>query len=78
MATTKAMTIDQLYTILGKLRRAGLGNKRILLSDDDEGNGYHEMFFGVTPPSEDMFYFGSELPFGVTLEDAMKNYVIVG
>lgn len=78
MEKINALTIDQLYGILTKLRNAGLGGKHILLSNDDEGNGYHEMFYGVTPPSKDMFYFGDELPFGVSPEEALKNYVILG
>jgi len=77
MAKISAMTVDELFALLLKAHKAGLGGKHILLSDDDEGNGYHELFFGLTPPEEGMFdYCG--LPFGLSEKEVMEKYVILG
>lgn len=77
----EAITVKQMYAALRDTVNAGLGDKKILLSNDDEGNGYHECFFAVTT---DVKSFGfqdghaPELPFNVSPEDAEKNYVIIG
>ena len=42
----KAITVDELYRALAIARKYGFGDKKILLSNDDEGNGYHECFQG--------------------------------
>lgn len=78
----KTITVDELYKALAQARKAGMGSKKIMLSNDDEGNGYHECFFSVTT---DLTEFGfdkgwgsSMLPYGVSPEDAVNNYVIIG
>ena len=78
----QALTIDELYRDLAKLRKAGFGSKKILISQDDEGNGYHELFYSV---NTDVKSFGFNerwavcmLPYGVSPEDAENNYVIIG
>lgn len=73
----KAITLKQLYAEIGKAIKNGKGEKRILLSGDDEGNTYHEMFFSVSEVEGNIGY-DYQLPFGVTLDDAKKNYVILG
>lgn len=73
----KTMTIDSLYAALATARKNGMGAKKILLSNDDEGNGFHECFFAVSPMSKDFLFPGS-LPYGVTEEDALNDYVILG
>lgn len=77
MATIKALTVDQLLAHLVQAHKAGLGGKHILLSDDDEGNGYHELFFGFTPPEKGMFDYGG-LPYGLSEKEVLKNYIILG
>lgn len=76
------ITVDELYNALGQARKAGFGSKKILLSNDDEGNGYHECFFTI---STDVKSFGlgegwavGMLPYGVSPEDAENDYVIIG
>lgn len=76
------ITVDELYKALGQARKAGFGSKKILLSNDDEGNGYHECFYTV---STDVKSFGFDnvwaagmLPYGVSPEDAENDYVIIG
>lgn len=76
----KAVTVDELYKALAQVRKAGMGSKKIMLSNDDEGNGYHECFFVVTTDMKG-FGFGKRaymLPYGVSAEDAENDYVIIG
>lgn len=49
----KQMTVEELFVLCGKELVKGNGKKNIVLSDDNEGNGYHGMFFGFTPVDED-------------------------
>ena len=75
MATeNKSITVIQLYEACLAEIRKGNANRHILLSGDDEGNWYHEMFFLFTPTKgEDIEY---ALP--VSVEDFDKNYLILG
>lgn len=81
MAQEKGITIEQLYNECAKQMKAGNGKRHILLSGDDEGNSYHEMFYGFTACKE--FDFSDPcmdgcLPFGVTPEQADKEYIVLG
>lgn len=38
-------TVKQLYEELGELIKAGHGDRALVISDDNEGNGYHGMFY---------------------------------
>ncbi len=70
----KALTVDELYSILRCERIKGNGEKKILLTTDDEGNGCHELFFGISPiDGFDYMY----MPFGVTREN-INEYVLLG
>ena len=76
------ITVDELYKALGQARKDGFGKKKILLSNDDEGNGYHECFFTISTEME-KFGFGEGwaagmLPYGVSPEEAVRDYVIIG
>lgn len=74
-----AITIDKLYTMLKEARSKGLGKKKIMISSDDEGNEYHELFFGITENVKDVFAgrYAPFLPYGVT-KDNINDYVILG
>jgi len=76
----KALTVNQLYAIFQEAKHKGLGNKKIMVSSDDEGNEYHELFFGITENVADVFsgQYGPFTPQGVTVEQAIKDYVILG
>lgn len=53
------ITVNTLYEYCKNAIKNGHGNKNIVLSDDNEGNGYHGMFFGFTPIdeyTEDLIY----------------------
>ena len=71
-----ALTVDELYKELAIARKNGDGKKKILLSNDDEGNGYHLMFYSVSPAKENITY-KYELPCSVKMEE-LDNYVIIG
>lgn len=73
----KTVTIAELYQILAAQVKAGNGSKKILLSSDDEGNNYHEMFYHLTPV-DDAVSEEHQLPYGVTMEVARKEYVVLG
>lgn len=75
----EALTINELYAALTEARKNGLGNKKIMISSDDEGNEYHELFYSVTTNVEEMFSgdYPPIPPLGVT-KDNLKDYVIIG
>lgn len=47
------ITVKELLEICKQAVRAGHGEKHIVISDDNEGNGYHGLFYGFTPLTED-------------------------
>lgn len=78
--SSKVITVDMLQRMCKEMSKMGLGDKKILISNDDEGNGYHELFFTFTQTDKvltdhDAAYI---LPFGVDYEEAVKNYIILG
>ena len=48
----KQMTVEDLFILCGKELDKGNGKKNIVLSDDNEGNGFHGMFYGFTEIDE--------------------------
>ena len=44
----KQITVADLYEICKRRIKEGHGDKNIVISDDNEGNGYHGMFYGFT------------------------------
>ena len=79
MAKEMGITIMQLYAECVKQINAGNGNRRIMISGDDEGNSYHELFYGFSPEL-DFSQPGMEmlLPYGVTAEEVNRNYIVLG
>ena len=73
----KAITVEQLHVACGMLIRKGMGKRHILVTDDDEGNGYNELFCGFSPVT-DTFPDESILPYGVTQDVAEKEYITLG
>ncbi len=43
------LTVEDLFEMCKHEIQKGNGNKHIVISDDNEGNGYHGMFYGFTP-----------------------------
>lgn len=81
--TVKALTINDLAKLCKEQIKKGNGNKKIVISSDDEGNEYHELFFGFTPTQEEgnpLNYFETacvNLPYGVSQKE-IKDYIILG
>lgn len=46
------ITVNELKKLCDFEIVKGNGNKKILISQDDEGNGYHYLFFAFTPVEE--------------------------
>ena len=44
----KTVTVERLLELCKEQIAKGNGKKEILLSNDDEGNGYHECFYEFT------------------------------
>lgn len=48
----KPLTIKQLKKFIDDEIKKGNGDKVIMISDDDEGNGYHYLWYALTPAEE--------------------------
>ena len=48
------ITVEMLFKLCMKAMNNGHGKKNIVISDDNEGNGYHGLFYGFTPVDEEM------------------------
>lgn len=57
----KPLTVKELYNECEKQIEKGNGNKVIMLSDDDEGNGYHYCWYAFSEAKD------------ILIEDYMLN-----
>lgn len=64
------LTVDQLLAECQKAQKAGLGKQYVLLSNDEEGNGYHECYFGIQNASETADGC-CDVPFDLPLENCV-------
>lgn len=48
----KPITVKELYNACKDQIKKGNGDKVIMISDDDEGNGYHYMWYSFTTMEE--------------------------
>ena len=48
----KQITVKELYKLCKEEIDNGKGNRMIVISDDNEGNGYHGMFYGFVDAEE--------------------------
>lgn len=67
------LTVEMLYELCKEELKKGNGNKKIVVSDDNEGNGYHGMFYGFTPSWE-----GMEGDIYDSQETDVKNLIVLG
>ena len=75
----KVATINDLLNECKKQKAKGNGNKKILISNDDEGNGFHQLFYGFTPIINKDGKNMLENCHGTTPCDIdVKNYIILG
>ena len=64
------MTIDELIEEAIKAKKQFGGNKYILVSDDEEGNGYHECYF-TFGDAKDLAGCYCNIPGDLELEDCV-------
>lgn len=50
----ESITVNILRMLCDDAIKRGYGNKTVLISCDDEGNGYHTLFFGFTTNKEEI------------------------
>ena len=53
------MTVKELMKACKEQIAKGNGDKIVLLSDDEEGNGYHEMYYAFTEDVASLDLWGS-------------------
>lgn len=44
----KQLTLKELLNLIALAIKEGNGDKKVIISNDNEGNGYHGLFYGVT------------------------------
>lgn len=52
MATNKPLTVKELAKLCQEEIKRGNGDCSIMISNDDEGNGYHYLWYSFTTPAE--------------------------
>lgn len=67
------ITVKELLELCREQVKRGNGNKVIVVGDDNEGNGYHGLFFGFT---EDVGDFADEIY--DSCDRYCKNTIILG
>lgn len=76
-----AVTINELFQLCREQIIKGNGSKKIMLSNDDEGNGYHELFYQFTEVEKAIgdinSVYAPQLPYGVN-EGNIKDYIVLG
>lgn len=74
----QGITVEQLCQCCMAQIKAGNGKRHIMISGDDEGNSYHELFFGFTPCKDAIGDDAYVYPYGVTPEQAEREYIVLG
>lgn len=74
----KAITVNELVRLCKAQIKKGNGNKKILISSDDEGNEYHELFYDFT--DTEGFGFGDKYGPGAPADviENIKDYIVLG
>ena len=74
----EAITIETLYHLCVEQMINGNKDKKILISADDEGNDYHQLFHSFSDPQK---IFGGKyspcLPYGVKKTE-LEDYIVLG
>lgn len=76
----KRITLRDLYAAIAREMAKGNGDKIVLVADDDEGNGYHPIYYTITPTegnfSEEIFAISNT--YGISPKDCMEKCIILG
>lgn len=67
------ITVKKLKALCDLQIKKGNGDKKILISDDDEGNGFHSLFFSFTETVNDF----KDAIYHIDEKD-LKDYIILG
>ena len=67
-------TVELLKKLCEQEIALGNGEKQILISDDDEGNGYHTLFYGFTSNQDEI---KGLYELGIFHDDNDPNNVII-
>ena len=78
MAKQQGITVEQLYQCCASEIKNGNGKRHIIISGDDEGNSFHELFYGFSPCKDAIGDDDYLYPYGVTPEQADKEYITLG
>lgn len=70
-----AITVDGLRELCQKQIDAGNGKKQILISDDEEGNGFHPLIYNFTP---DVATQIDGIPVDKDVKAHPEKYIILG
>ena len=70
------ITVNVLEAYCKAQIQKGNGHKHILISDDDEGNGFHTLFYGFSDSDDDGFDFMVQMEHDGT--HTPDNCVILG
>lgn len=76
----EALTVNKLLLACKQAIKDGYGDHKILVSDDDECNGYHELFYVFSDTQDikdNMESWCNMLPYGVD-ENNIDEYVTLG
>ena len=73
----RAITVDELKQWCLQVSAKGLGSRKIMISQDDEGNGFHALYFAFSMPKQ-CISKGVSLPYGVDEETAEKEWIVLG
>ena len=69
--------LKELYAACKVLMKQGHGDKYLVAPNDNEGNGYHGMFFTLSPITEENAkYYEGEIYDSV--EENVTNCIVVG
>ena len=81
-------TVNELLELCQQEVENGNGDRKILLSNDDEGNGYHALYYDFTPAEEifvddDGEYDEDDLPYGMKYDikvkgGALEDFIVLG
>ena len=72
----ETITVKQLLQACKEEVAKGNGDKHILISGDDEGNSFHELFYLFSHLKGEDISYG--LPFVVSEDDVNTKYIILG
>ena len=71
------LTIKQLLELCKEQVKSGNWDKKILISKDDDGNGYHNLYYSFTDDYDEIKEVRDFYWIGDIMDD-LENYVLLG